>query len=648
MIDVPVPDSADPALLGPPGDAPMADAVVLLLHYGRPADLALLDLLHAAGHRGAIAVLAVADEAGAVAERAVREFGDDPAVRRVCHAVVPVAPATAVAAARLGDDEHRRLRQWVASTPQPGEGGPDRPAVWPTSSPRRAPDRRRSRRVGHRGRAGDRGRAARPPRPARRPPGPAARARRRGGDPRRARGRARPAQRAGGAAGADRVAVPVSRADALRSRSVLAGLDALLQAAPPPTDDGHRLQYQLERVRAGAHELRELELLDVLRSGDLHLPDEQRYAAERLLGADGDDVPRPPRPRRRRHGRAGARRGGGGRSADGGRSRPTRWSRRGSATPPQVAGVDRASGWRPRSRTRCVPRVRDGPGWTVPGWTDWGERRWGRSDEARRLAVAGCSLLAAAALLAGGCGRSGAGQAAPAASAGTPSATAPSATASRPADDGAAMPRAPSPPPRARHHRLHLQPRAGPRGRADRGGRRRTAAGATEVRLDVDGLLPNRGYAAHAHVNACGPTGDVAGPHFQNQVDPAAAPGKPSTDPAYANPQNEIWLDLRTDGDGAGEVASGGAVHVHRPRPGVDRDPRGRDDRHGPGPGRLRRCPAGVHHGAVPVARSRAGKPRPHTGQRAGTQVVTSVPARCPGCERVRARTTWSPSTATC
>jgi Cu-Zn family superoxide dismutase len=80
-----------------------------------------------------------------------------------------------------------------------------------------------------------------------------------------------------------------------------------------------------------------------------------------------------------------------------------------------------------------------------------------------------------------------------------------------------------------------------------------TAHGAsTEVRLDVDGLLPNRGYAAHAHVNSCGPTGDAAGPHFQNRVDPAAAPGKPSTDPAFANPQNEIWLDLRTDGAGDG------------------------------------------------------------------------------------------------
>jgi Cu-Zn family superoxide dismutase len=80
-----------------------------------------------------------------------------------------------------------------------------------------------------------------------------------------------------------------------------------------------------------------------------------------------------------------------------------------------------------------------------------------------------------------------------------------------------------------------------------------TGGASTEVRLDVDGLLPNRGYAAHAHVNACGPTGDAAGPHFQNQPDPAAGPGKPSTDPAYANPQNEIWLDLRTDGNGDGE-----------------------------------------------------------------------------------------------
>lgn len=33
-------------------------------------------------------------------------------------------------------------------------------------------------------------------------------------------------------------------------------------------------------------------------------------------------------------------------------------------------------------------------------------------------------------------------------------------------------------------------------------------------------------------------------------VDPAASPESPSSDPAYANPQNEIWLDVTTDASG--------------------------------------------------------------------------------------------------
>lgn len=83
-----------------------------------------------------------------------------------------------------------------------------------------------------------------------------------------------------------------------------------------------------------------------------------------------------------------------------------------------------------------------------------------------------------------------------------------------------------------------------------------STAATTSVTLEVEGLLPDRGYAAHVHANPCGPTGDAAGPHFQNNVDPAAGPGKPSTDPAYANPQNEMWLDLRTDGEGNGEATA--------------------------------------------------------------------------------------------
>ena len=72
--------------------------------------------------------------------------------------------------------------------------------------------------------------------------------------------------------------------------------------------------------------------------------------------------------------------------------------------------------------------------------------------------------------------------------------------------------------------------------------------GGSRVELTVDGLEPNRTYGAHAHLNPCGETGDAAGPHFQNVQDPVS----PSVDPKYANPDNEIWLDVRTDADGAG------------------------------------------------------------------------------------------------
>lgn len=70
--------------------------------------------------------------------------------------------------------------------------------------------------------------------------------------------------------------------------------------------------------------------------------------------------------------------------------------------------------------------------------------------------------------------------------------------------------------------------------------------------FSATGLLPDRGYAVHAHTQPCGPTGDDAGPHFQHEADPAAGPGNPSVDPAYANPANEVWLDVRTDGQGTG------------------------------------------------------------------------------------------------
>jgi Cu-Zn family superoxide dismutase len=74
----------------------------------------------------------------------------------------------------------------------------------------------------------------------------------------------------------------------------------------------------------------------------------------------------------------------------------------------------------------------------------------------------------------------------------------------------------------------------------------------TAAELTVSGMLPNRSYAAHAHTNVCGQTGAAAGPHYQNRIDPAATPQKPSSDPQYANPRNEVWLEVHTDATGSG------------------------------------------------------------------------------------------------
>jgi Cu-Zn family superoxide dismutase len=78
----------------------------------------------------------------------------------------------------------------------------------------------------------------------------------------------------------------------------------------------------------------------------------------------------------------------------------------------------------------------------------------------------------------------------------------------------------------------------------------------TNAQLTVSGLLPNRGYAVHGNVNACSPNPAAEGPRYQNRADPAVNPtsisGETSTNPEYANPRNEVWLDVRTDATGSG------------------------------------------------------------------------------------------------
>jgi Cu-Zn family superoxide dismutase len=84
-----------------------------------------------------------------------------------------------------------------------------------------------------------------------------------------------------------------------------------------------------------------------------------------------------------------------------------------------------------------------------------------------------------------------------------------------------------------------------------------TGDGRTVVTLKVSGMERSAAYGAHAHVAACGEPGTdtaglAAGPHFQHAQDPVT----PSTDAAFANPQNEIWLDLTTNHAGNGHATS--------------------------------------------------------------------------------------------
>ncbi|MBB5896218.1 superoxide dismutase family protein [Kutzneria kofuensis] len=79
-----------------------------------------------------------------------------------------------------------------------------------------------------------------------------------------------------------------------------------------------------------------------------------------------------------------------------------------------------------------------------------------------------------------------------------------------------------------------------------------TPDGKTMVLLYVEGLVADHQYGAHVHQKSCGAKAEDAGPHYQNVPDPV----QPSVDPAYANPQNEIWLDFTTDRHGNALVNS--------------------------------------------------------------------------------------------
>jgi Cu-Zn family superoxide dismutase len=86
------------------------------------------------------------------------------------------------------------------------------------------------------------------------------------------------------------------------------------------------------------------------------------------------------------------------------------------------------------------------------------------------------------------------------------------------------------------------------------------------VSLLTTGLKPGRAYGAHLHDSPCGKDPAAAGPHYQHRLDPAAGPGKPSVDPAYANPANEVWLDFVADRNGVARAHTTQSWSFHATR----------------------------------------------------------------------------------
>lgn len=79
-----------------------------------------------------------------------------------------------------------------------------------------------------------------------------------------------------------------ARAEVLKARSALLGLESVVRRFPLPASAG--LAHDVERVRAGAHEFAEIALIDALRTGAVLLHPDELGAAEQLLGVAGTDA----------------------------------------------------------------------------------------------------------------------------------------------------------------------------------------------------------------------------------------------------------------------------------------------------------------------------------------------------------------------
>ncbi|TWF79078.1 histidine kinase/DNA gyrase B/HSP90-like ATPase [Pseudonocardia hierapolitana] len=299
LIDVAVP-------AGRP--APHADAFVVLLRRDAGGNVLLPDqpfgtAWHRSAHAiGALLVDGPVDEA---AQRVAVACAAGPEVRQLCHVVVPVAPAFARAGERLSDEQFRILQ--VRAEGGSADGGFDddiaeplgEAATVPVAAVGSGPIRADGRRAVPAGRGAGAPAFVVPAAdvPERERPVPFERAAVRFAVTEIRSGRA-PTREALAAALEQGSGLPrlrelmaerlTRRADAVKSRGVLLALEDLVRHEPPPVG-GDGLRYRLDRIRSRAFELTELDVVDAVRAGELDLPDSERRAVERLLGAAGAD-----------------------------------------------------------------------------------------------------------------------------------------------------------------------------------------------------------------------------------------------------------------------------------------------------------------------------------------------------------------------
>jgi hypothetical protein len=260
-----------------------ADAVLYLMRHLHATDVRFLESFHdrevaSATPINAIGVLSRADEIGvgrpdamATAERIADRYRREPAVRRLCQTVVPVAGLLAETGATLREEEFRAVTR-IASLPDPDreplllsvDRFRDREA---SGLPSRAEREglllrfglfglRLSIQLVREGAISDSSGLA------------AALLARSGLEPLRQ----------------ILLSQFADRADALKARSAILAIQSILAGR---AGESSELTAQVERILSGAHELAEIRLLAVLRAGAVPFRPEEAEDAERLLGIAG-------------------------------------------------------------------------------------------------------------------------------------------------------------------------------------------------------------------------------------------------------------------------------------------------------------------------------------------------------------------------